>query len=146
MPTIVDTNVISELLREPPDPAVKAWWFGQLVAGDLFTTAITEAELRYGLAIMPAGQRRDGISRRMEYMLREHFAGRILPFDSAAAHAYAIIYADRRLRGRPTSPSDCQIAAIARVLGAIVATRNVPDFLDSGVEVVNPWSAEGFTQ
>jgi len=143
MPTIVDTNVISELLREPPDHLVKAWWFRQLISGDLFTTAITEAELRYGLAIMPSGRRRNGIARRMEYMLGEHFAGRILPFDSAAAQAYAIIYADRRLRGRPTSPSDCQIAAIARVMDAAVATRNVVDFRDSGVAVINPWSTEG---
>ena len=144
VPVIIDTNVVSELTNPAPNPTVLAWWNRQRL-DDLFTTAITEAELRYGIAVMPAGRRRDRKSAEIDRMLRSVFAHRILPFDSVAARAYAIIYADRRLRGHPTSPSDCQIAAIARVHDAEVATRNVNDFLDSGIEVINPWPTEATT-
>jgi predicted nucleic acid-binding protein len=141
VPVIIDTNVVSELTNPAPNPTVLAWWNRQRL-DDLFTTAITDAELRYGVAVMPAGRRRDRKSAEIERMLRSVFAHHILPFDSVAARAYAIIYADRRLRGHPASPSDCQIAAIARVHDAEVATRNINDFRDSGIEVINPWPME----
>ena len=142
MSTILDTNVISELTNPVPDPVVLAWWNRQRLT-DMFTTTITEAELRYGLAIMPAGRSRNNLTVEVENFLALEVAGRILSFDRAAARAYAIIYADRRLRGRPTSPSDCQIAAIALVHGMAVATRNTSDFTDCGVDLINPWSPEG---
>ncbi len=104
-------------------------------------TPITEAELRYGVEILPVGQRRDRLSAEIEGTLREDFAGRILPFDSAAAREFAVIAADRRAAGRPINQADCQIAAIARSRGARVATRDVGDFAGCGVEVMNPWSA-----
>ncbi len=135
---VLDTNVVSELTRDRPQPAVLAWLDRQPVSA-LFTTAITEAELRYGVAILPAGRRRERLAAGIESTLREDFAGRILPFNSAAAHAYAAIAAARRAAGRPIGQSDCQIAAIARSRGIPVATRNVADFAGCGIKVVNPW-------
>ena len=142
MATILDTNVISELTNPIPNPAVLAWWNRQQLA-EMYTTTVTEGELRYGLAIMPAGRYRNNMALEVEDFLAFEVAGRILSFDRAAASAYAVIYADRRLRGRPTSPSDAQIAAIALVHGMAVATRNISDFDDCGIELVNPWSTEG---
>lgn len=135
---VLDTNVVSELMRPSPDPAVEAWVAGQ-PAPSLFLTVISEAELRYGVAIMPAGRRRDVIAAGIEGMLTEDFAGRILPFDSDAARAYATIAAERRAAGRPISQADCQIAAIVRCRGAAIATRNTGDFESCGVEVISPW-------
>lgn len=137
---VLDTNVVSELMRDAPQPQVLSWLDDQL-ASTLFVTAITEAELRYGVAILPAGQRRERLFTEIEGTLREDFAERILPFDSAAARAYAVIAAARRAAGRPISQADCQIAAIARSRGARVATRDVDDFAGCGVEVTNPWLA-----
>lgn len=142
MATILDTNVISELTNPIPNPVVLAWWDKQHLV-DMFTTTITEAELRYGLAIMPAGRSRNNLTMEVEDFLALEVAGRILSFDRVAARAYASIYAGRRLQGRPTSPSDCQIAAIASVHGMMVATRNISDFTDCGVDLINPWSTEG---
>ncbi len=137
---LLDTNVLSELLRLPPHPSVEAWT-AEYAVEDLYFSAIGEAELRFGVALMPAGRRRDGLTTQIEAMLREDFEGRVLPFDSDAARAYADIAAARRRAGRPVSPADCQIAAIARSRGMEVATRNVRDFSDTGVAVVNPWEA-----
>ena len=142
MAIIVDTNVASEIGEPRAHPAVRAWWRRQIVQ-EMFTTAITEAEMRYGLAIMPAGRRRNELVLQTDYLLDGYFEDRILPFDSAAAKIYAEIYAIRRRRGRPISLQDCQIAAIARSNDMAVATRNIADFTDCGVELVNPWSAEG---
>ena len=104
-------------------------------------SVIAEAELRYGIAILPAGRRRERISAAVESMLEGEFARRILPFDSHAARLYAEIGAQRRAAGRPISHADCQMAAIARCRGAAIATRNAADFEGCGVEVVNPWAA-----
>ena len=136
---ILDTNVVSELMRREPDPTVEAWVAAQ-AASSLFLSVIGEAELRYGVAIMPAGRRREIIARKMDEMLREDFAGRILPFDRNAATAFAEIAAARRFAGRPVSQSDCQTAATARSRGAAVATRNVRDFAGMGVRIINPWA------
>ena len=104
---VLDTNVVSELMRPAPDPAVASWVAG-LTTATLFLTAITEAELRFGLAVMPPGRRRDGLAAGLERMLRPGFANRILPFDSAAARIYAEIAAARRAAGRPVSHPDGQ--------------------------------------
>ena len=137
---VIDTNVASELMRPSPAPAVTAWIASQ-DAEELYLTAVSEAELLYGVAIVPAGRRRNELEAAMHRWLDTGFAERILPFDSAAARAYADIAAGRRSAGRPISPADCQIAAIARCLGMAVATRNVRDFRDIGVEIVDPWAA-----
>lgn len=137
---LLDTNILSELMRAAPEAAVEQWLADQPVAS-VFISAITEAELRYGLALMPPGKRRSALAVEIENMLGEDFSGRILPFDSPAAVAFAEIAAERRQAGRPISQADAQIAAIARSRGAALATRNVPDFEGCGVEVINPWSS-----
>lgn len=136
---VLDTNVVSELIRPAPNPSVVAWVAGW-PGGSLFLTAIGEAELRFGVAIMPAGVRRDALAAEIDGMLREDFARRVLPFDSMAARAYATIAAARRRAGRPVSEADCRIAAIAASRGGQVVTRNVRDFEGMDVPVVNPWS------
>ena len=135
---VVDTNVLSELMRPTPNAAI-AWWFAERATSSLHLTAITEAELRFGLAIMQPGKRRDGLAEGLERMLRTGFANRVLPFDSAAATAYAEIAAARRSIGRPMPEADCQIAAIVRSRGMAVVTRNVRDFADAGIDIIDPW-------
>jgi predicted nucleic acid-binding protein len=139
---LVDTNVISELMRPRPVRAVLDW-FAAHDSTALFFSAIGEAELRTGAAILPAGKRRDSLTAVIDTMIAEDFAGRVLSFDSAAAKAYAAIAATRRSAGRPIMEADCQIAAIARAQGAIVATRNVGDFEGCGIDVIDPWQGWG---
>ena len=136
---VLDTNVASELMRPAPAPSV-ATWIAERNAKDLFLTAVSEAELLYGVAIMPAGRRRTMLETSMTRWLDLGFGERILPFDSAAARAYADIAAARRRAGRPIGEADCQIAAVSRSRGALLVTRNVRDFEDTGVDVVDPWS------
>ena len=136
---ILDTNVVSELMRPAPEPALKSW-IADRAASSLFLTSVCEAELRFGLAVMPSGRRRDGLVSSLERMLRAGFANRILPFDSAAARAYAEIASDRRAAGHPISQFDRQIAAVARTRGMALATRNVRDFRSIGLVLVNPWA------
>ena len=135
---LLDTNVLSELMRPAPETAVEQWLAGQPDAS-LFISSITEAELRYGAALLPIGKRRVALIAEIEGMLEEDFGGRVLPFDRLAAQAFAAIAADRRGAGRPISQADAQIAAIAHSRGASLATRNVSDFAGWGVEVINPW-------
>ncbi len=137
---VIDTNVASELMRPSPAPAVAAWISGR-DAEKLYLTAVSEAELLYGVAIVPAGRRRNELETVMLRWLATGFAERILPFDSAAARDYADIAAGRRSAGRPIAPADCRIAAIARCRGMAVVTRNVRDFGDIGIAVVDPWTA-----
>ena len=139
---VIDTNVISELMRPTPDSAVMAW-FSRQHSADLHLTAVSEAELRAGAAILPAGRRRDRLAAEVDAVVREDFAGRVLPFDSAAARTYAAIAASRRSVGRPILEADCQIAAIARARGAAVATRNGADFENCGIDVIDPWTEDG---
>lgn len=129
---LLDTNVVSELMRPKPEPSVVAWLADQSAA-NVFLSVITEAELRYGVAILPAGRRRNQIAASVEDMLQKDFARRILPFDGEAARIYAEIGADRRVAGLPISHADCQIAAIA--------TRNVGHFEHCGIKLINPWPA-----
>lgn len=136
---VLDTNVVSELMRPAPDAAVERW-VALRPAADLYFTTIGEAELRYGVAIMPAGRRRDAIEAAIEAMLGEDFSGRVLPFDEPAARAYAAVAAARRAAGRPVAAFDAQIAAIARSQNMGVATRNTSDFIATGVQLLDPWS------
>jgi predicted nucleic acid-binding protein len=136
---LLDTNVISELMRFEPAQTVLDW-FGKHDAADLFISAVTEAELRTGVAILPEGQRRDRLQVAIDAMIDLDFQSRILPFDSPSAKAYAEIAAQRRAAGRPIAEADCQIAAIARATDAPIATRNVKDFDGCGVRVINPWN------
>ena len=136
---ILDSNVVSELMREHPRSEVLAWLDRQLT-DDLYVTAVTEAEVRTGIAILPEGERRRGLTVAAARAFGVLFAERVLPFDSDAALAYAAIAATRRSSGHPISQADCQIAAIARSLGASIATRNVNDFEDCGIDVINPWT------
>lgn len=137
---ILDTNVVSEFMRDRPHSQVLAWLDDQLTS-DLFVTAITEAEIRTGVALLPRGERQRGLAAAAERAFRVLFSERILPFDSDAAQAYAVILSSRRADGRPISQADCQIAAIARSVGASVATRDVDDFEGCGIEIVDPWTS-----
>lgn len=136
---VLDTNVVSELMRPAPAERVVRWVGGQ-PATSLFTTSITQAEILHGVMLLPAGRRRTGLASAAEAMFREDFGGRILPFDSTAAQIYARIAAERARAGRPISQFDAQIAAIARAAGAGIATRNVADYDGCGVDVIDPWS------
>jgi predicted nucleic acid-binding protein len=134
---VADTNVVSELVRPDPNRRVVEWLDG--MAGDVVITAITEAELRVGVSMLPLGQRRRLLQERVETLLAEIFDESILPFDGAAAVEFAVIVSARRLIGRPVEWPDAQIAAIARSHGCVLATRNTADFEESGVALLNPW-------
>ena len=135
---ILDTNIVSELLRPAPEPKIETWLAAQEGA-QVYLTA-SEAELRFGVAILEEGKRKDALALVVEGMLCEDFRDRALPFDGAVAEAYAAIAAEQRAAGRSISQFDCQIAAIGRTQGASVATRNAKDFEGCGIEVINPWN------
>ncbi len=136
---ILDTNVLSELMRPEPSPRVVAWVAKQPVT-ELFTTSITEAEIFYGIELLTKGKRREGLLAAAEAVFAEDLAGRILGFESDAARVFSKIAAHRRALGRPISHADAQIAAIVQVRGAKLATRNIADFGDCGLDVVDPWN------
>jgi hypothetical protein len=135
---ILDTNVLSELMKADPAASVVEWAVSQPTSR-LFITAITQGEILYGIGLLPKGKRRDRIAHAAEAMFAEDFNDRILAFNSDAAAAYADIAVARRRKGRPISQFDAQIAAIARSSGAAVATRNVGHFEGCGIQLVNPW-------
>ena len=135
---VLDTNVISELTRRRPDQGVLAW-LDSLEISDVVTTAITAAELRYGVARLPDGERKRELEEVIRGILSEDFHGRVLPFDERSSVRYADIVTSRERIGRPIGFADAQIAAICRDLGAILATRNTADFEATGVQLVNPW-------
>lgn len=135
---VLDTNVISEAIRDEPDHSVASWLTSQ-PATSLFITTITQAELFYGLRLLPDGKRRRALTDAVHAIVHDEFRSRVLSFDGAAAELYATITADRRALGHPISAFDAQIAAIARARGARVATRNIGDFEDCGIDLVNPW-------
>jgi hypothetical protein len=139
--TILDTNVLSELMRTNPSPHVVSWVANQ-PTGELFTTSITEAEIFYGIELLTRGKRRDSLLVAAEGIFAMDLAGRIFGFEGAAARVFSKIAAHRRTLGRPISQADAQIAAITVVRSAKLATRNVADFADCGIDidVVNPWS------
>ena len=137
---VLDTNVVSEMMRAAPAPAVLSWMNDQDASG-LFLTAVTVAEIRYGLRVLPQGKRRHSLGEGFERILAEGFAGRVLAFDEAAAHRYGEVMGRRKEMGRPLAILDGQIASIAWSNGCSVATRNVHHFLDCGVEVINPFGS-----
>lgn len=136
---VLDTNVISEVMRVEPDPGVLAWLDRQ-PPGSLFTTAVSEAEIRAGIAFLDRGRRKTGLLAAADHTFYTLFFGRVLPFDSRAALIYADIAASRRAAGRPISQADCQIAAITRSRGGSVASRDIRGFTHCGIEVISPWS------
>lgn len=136
---VLDTNVISELMRPLPDPAVEVW-VAERPAATLFTTTITQGELLYGVALLPAGRRRTSLQVALEGLFAEDFFGRLLPYDSDAARAFAEIAAARRKLGAPITQFDAQIAAIARSRNAEFATRNARDFHHCGIRILDPWN------
>jgi toxin FitB len=135
---VLDTHVISELARQVPDPGVLSWLDSLEVSG-LVTTAVTAAELRYGVARLPDGHRKRELAVVIQGILTEDFHGRVLPFDERASVRYADVVAGRERAGRPIGIADAQIAAICRDLGATLATRNTADFEDTGIELIDPW-------
>jgi toxin FitB len=136
---VLDTNVLSEALRPEPEPSVLRWLADQPRAS-LFTTSVTRGEILYGIQVLPDGKRRKGLWDAANMVFYEDFAGQVLSFDSDAADMYAEIAASRRIAGKPISQFDAMIAAMARSRGAILATRNVKDFEECGIDVVNPWT------
>jgi len=137
---ILDTNVLSEAMRPAPAAEVLGWLAGQ-PAASLYTTSITQAEILHGLMLLPPGRRRRSLEAAATSMFRVDFGGRILGFGTEAAPPYARIASERRRAGRPISHFDAQIAAIARSVGAAIATRNRADFEGCGVALVDPWNA-----
>lgn len=137
---LLDTNVVSELLRPGVAPLVKAF-LRSLPQEQLFTAAICEAELRYGVQRMPPGRRRNDLSARLEALLTSTFEEQILVFDSRCAALYGTIRAHREAKGSPIEVEDAMIAATASAYGAALVTRNVRHFNDCGIAVVDPWQA-----
>src|SRR6266487_846285 len=136
---VVDTNVASELMRPSPAVAVRDWVHSQ-DGRDLCTTAITVAEIRYGIERLPSGRRKEALKAAVAEVFGM-FAEQILSFDAAAAEQYALVVSYRDGLGLPIDRFDAQIAAICRARGAALATRNLADFQETGVDVINPWQA-----
>lgn len=136
---VLDTHVLSELMRATPDRAVLDWFAGQ--PDDLlYTTAVTQAEVLFGLALLPSGARRDRLESAAAALFEEDLANRVLPFDSQAAPEYARICNSRRSQGRPVNQMDAQIAAIARAHRASLATRDSAGFEGLQIPLVNPFA------
>lgn len=136
---LLDTDVLSELVRPVSAPAVLVW-AKSVTAGEVCTTAITEAEMRFGIERLPHGRRRAALAQAIETILRMVVGGRVLPFDRSAATIYGTLAAQRQRAGRSVQIADLQIAAIARARNVqAIATRNTTDFADCGVPLVNPW-------
>jgi predicted nucleic acid-binding protein len=137
---VLDTNVLSEALKPSPDERVLRWLSAQ--DRDLvYTTAITQAEILYGVELLATGKRLTRLQDAVERLFSEEFHERILPFDGEAALVYPKIVAGRDAMGRPISQFDAVIASICRSRNAAVATRNTADFEQCGVTILNPWSA-----
>ncbi len=136
---ILDTNVISELMKKHPDPAVIAWTKEQKPT-NLAITAIAIAEIQRGISLLPKGKRRDNLEDDFKCFVEKAFIGRILPFDEDAAYLYGEIAAKRVQSGFNIDAVDLMIASIVKNYGASIATRNIKDFKDCGFNVINPWA------
>lgn len=138
---LLDTNVLSELMRPMPDPNVVRWLDAWL-EWDVWISAVTVAEIRLGISLLPAGKRKELLLNLAEQMFQEDFPDRCLPFDCEAAREYALIVSERNRQGHPISVEDAQIAAIARTAGLSLATRNTKDFSNiTGLQLVDPWTS-----
>jgi hypothetical protein len=138
---LLDTNVISEPLKLTADPAVLTWIDAQLIE-TLYLSAISLAELRFGIAALPSGKRRETLHSSLEQRILPLFVGRILPFDTAASEAYSVIRARARADGKAIAPADGYIAATAMTHSLIVATRDTMPFEAAGLHVINPWNPQ----
>ena len=136
---ILDTNVLSELTRPAPDPAVLRW-LDNLPTNELAVTVVTAAELQYGVARLPDGQRKSALDEAVRSMIYEDLGKRVEPFDLGAADCYASMVAQRDRLGSPISVADAQIAAICLARNCPLATRNTKDFAETGVALINPWT------
>lgn len=140
---VLDTNVLSELMRPQPAAQVVAWFDGKAETA-FFITAITRAEILLGIDLLPAGRRRDALTEAATLMFVQDFGGRCLAFDEHAAGIYARVVGDRTRAGQPISTEDAEIAAISLLHGLPLVTRNVKDFDNiTGLRVVNPWGSDG---
>jgi predicted nucleic acid-binding protein len=135
---LLDTNVVSEPLKPQPDPAVLAW-LDEQAPQTLWLSSIALAELLAGVAALPAGKRRTALARALDQKVLPLFEGRVVAFDTQAAHAHAAVQAGAAAAGNPISFADGAIAAIAAARGYALATRNVRDFKGTGVALINPW-------
>jgi len=136
---LLDTNVLSELMRPQPSSVVLDW-FAQQDGSEFYTSTITQAEMLLGVALLPGGKRRDATADAVEQMFEQDFVGRCLPFDELAAHEYAALVATRTKLGMPISTEDAQIASIALRNGLALATRNTKDFRKiSELILIDPW-------
>jgi hypothetical protein len=134
---VLDTNVVSELMRAAPAPAVLAW-LQQTSSTGLYTTSVTVAEIRYGIACLPDGRRKHDLHQAANEVFAT-FPRQVLSFDVAAATAYVDVVAGREADGNPISGFDAQIAAICRCQAATLATRNTKDFIGTGISLIDPW-------
>ncbi len=135
---LLDTNVVSEMMRPVADPAFLRW-LSKCSGDDLYCSAIVVAEILYGVELLPDGKRKGALQAGAERLFKVVLGGRILPFDEQAARQFSRIASGRRSRGRPIAELDAQIAAIAQVHDASLATRNISDFEGCGVQLINPW-------
>ncbi len=138
---LVDTSVISEPLREAPNNRVVAWIDAQTIE-TLYLSAITVAELRYGVAVLPKGRRKDRLRRRLEEEVLVLFGDRVLPFDLPASDSFAKLMSQARAKGATIARTDGWIAAIAAANGFAVATRDTAPFAAAGVAVIDPWAGD----
>jgi predicted nucleic acid-binding protein len=136
---IVDTNLVSEMMRAVPSESVRRW-FDTKPGVELYTTSITQAEVLFGIERMPQGKRRESFASDAAHLFEDLFESRVLAFDSAAARHFAIVLAEKRRLGFAMSEMDAQIAAIAISSGAALATRNTRDFENCGLKLINPWN------
>ena len=136
---ILDTNVVSELMRRRPDPSVVRW-LDQQATQSIWITTITLFETRLGMALLPPGQRRQGLELAFAQLLAVDLENRVLPFDTEAAAQAALLAAERQRDGRPVDMRDTQIAGIAQARRASLATRNLRHFEGLTVSVINPWA------
>lgn len=135
---VLDTNVVSELMRKDAATEVVAW-VDRHPGDQVFVTAVTAAELLYGVTRLPDGRRKRSLAAKVRALINEDFEDQVLPFSSDAAHRYAEIVASRERSGKPISMADAQIAAICRQHDLSLGTRNTKDFADTGIRVFNPW-------
>lgn len=138
---ILDTNVLSALMRRDPDPVVVTWLNHQ-APQSVWTTAVTVFEILFGIELLTASRRRQQLEKAFQSAMAEDFSGRILPFDQTAAREAALLAAKRRRQGLPLEIRDIQIAGIALARRATVATRNIKHFSGTGIDLVNPWEAK----
>ena len=135
---VLDTNVLSETLKPLPNAAVVAWMAAQ-PRSTLFTTTVVEAEILYGVAVLADGARKTQLQAALKAIFTEDLSGQVIAFDRDCAEAYAAIAANRKNSGQPISQFDAMIAAATASRGATLATRNLRDFADCGIRLINPW-------